>query len=164
MLAPATLFYLLGVNLLVGLKRIATFNTFQLASNYVVLLCLIGAAIAGAGPSGFLAASALGWTVVSCSLLLALRRGATTSLRFRPDVFREGLRFALKAYAATLCGFLVVRGNVFLLNALQSSEQVGYYSVASQIADVMGILPQSMALVLFPALIVGERGDSFGRL
>ena len=158
-LAPTTLFYLLGVNLLVGLRRIAAFNKFQLASNYGVLLCLIGAAIAGAGPSGFLAASALGWTVVSCGLLVALHHGATASLKFRPDVFRVGFRFALKAYVATLCGFLVVRGNVFLLNALTSSAQVGYYSVASQMADVMGILPQSMALVLFPTLIMATEGQ-----
>ena len=157
-LAPATLFYLLGVNLLVGLKRIASYNRFQLASNYVVLLCLIVAAMLGAGPAGFLAACATGWILVSGCLALRLRRGVTSSLAFRPDVFREGFRFALKAYLATLCGFLIVRGNVFLLSALNTSAEVGYYSVASQISEVMSILPQSMALVLFPALVTATGG------
>lgn len=157
-LAPATLFYLLGVNLLVGLKRIASYNTFQLASNYVVLLCLIVAALLGAGPAGFLAACATGWILVSGCLAITLGRGTAGTLAFRPDVFREGFRFALKAYVATLCGFLIARGNVFLLSGLTSSAQVGYYSVASQISDVMGILPQSMALVLFPALVTATSG------
>ncbi len=159
-LAPATLFYMLGTNLLVGLKRIATFNTFQLCSNYGVLLCLIAAAALGAGPGGFLAASALGWTAVSVGLLFAIRQDTTEPLTFNGDVFRQGFRYALNAYVASLCGFLVVRSNVFLLVALRGSEQVGYYSVASQIADIMGILPQSMALVLFPTLIMAK-GDRF---
>jgi O-antigen/teichoic acid export membrane protein len=42
---------------------------------------------------------------------------------------------------------------VFLLKALSGSDQLGYYSIASQIVDVIGILPQSIALVLFPTLI-----------
>src|ERR1700722_20674911 len=33
LLAPATLFFMLGSNLLVGMKRIGTFNTFQLGSS-----------------------------------------------------------------------------------------------------------------------------------
>jgi O-antigen/teichoic acid export membrane protein len=158
-LAPATLFYMLGTNLLVGLKRIGAFNMFQLASNYGVLLCLACAAAFGAGPSGFVAASAGGWVVVALVLAVILGRGTTRRLSFDSAVFSDGFRFALKAYVATACGFLVVRSNVFLLSALQGAEQVGYYSVASQIADVMGILPQSMALVLFPTLIMAKEGQ-----
>lgn len=157
-LAPATLFYMLGTNLLVGLKRIGAFNVFQLGSNYGVLLCLVGAAALGAGSAGFLAASAFAWTVVSLCLLMTLWKEAAGRVRIAPDVFSEGFRYALKAYVATLCGFLVVRSNVFLLSALHGSAQVGFYSVASQIADIMGILPQSMALVLFPTLVTATEG------
>jgi O-antigen/teichoic acid export membrane protein len=54
--------------------------------------------------------------------------------------------------------FLVIRGNVFILNALRGPASVGLYSVASQMGDVLGILPQSMALVLFPTLITAGSG------
>src|SRR5439155_489123 len=158
LLAPATLFFMFGTNLLVGLKRIGTYNKFQLGSNYGVLLCLVVAAALGAGPRGFVAASTLGWTAVSVALLVALRRGSSASLGFNRPVFREGFRYSLNAYIVTLCGFLVLRSNVFIVSALRGPEQVGYYSIASQIADIMGILPQSMALVLFPTLITTEEG------
>ena len=158
LLAPATLFFMFGTNLLVGLKRIGTYNKFQLGSNYGVLLCLVVAAALGAGPRGFVAASTLGWTAVSVALVVALRRGSSASLGFNRPVFREGFRYSLNAYIVTLCGFLVLRSNVFILSALRGPEQVGYYSIASQIADIMGILPQSMALVLFPTLITTEEG------
>ena len=159
-LAPATLFYMLGTNLLVGLKQIATYNWFQLASNYGVLLCLAAAALLGAGSTGFAAASATGWVVVATLLVYVCRRGRRESLRFSVPVFRDGTRYALKAYLATLCGYLILRSNVFLLNAVQGSAEVGQFSIASQISDVVGILPQSVALVLFPTLI-GASSDRF---
>lgn len=158
LLAPAMLFYMLGSNLLVGLQRIRTFNRFQLANSYGVLLCLAVAAAAGVGPRGYLAAIAFGMTVVCARLLWTIRRDTQATFAFRADVFREGLRFACKAYLATLCGFLVSRTNVFLLSALTSADQVGYYSVAAQVVDVTGLLPQSAALVLFPALITARAG------
>jgi O-antigen/teichoic acid export membrane protein len=158
LLAPATLFFMLGSNLLVGMKRIATFNAFQLGSSYVVLLCLIGAAVVGADATGFLGASALAWALVSFVLLKSIRQEARSTWAFNRGVFREGFRYAVKAYVVTLCGFLVVRSNVFLLSDLKGSEQVGYYSVASQVADVIGIVPQSMALILFPTLVTATKG------
>jgi len=158
-LGSATLFYLLGANLFVGLKRLGTFNRFQLSSNVCVVVCLSAAAAVGAGPTGFLLAMSIGWMTVSCALLFTLRRETGASLAFSSDVFRASVRYALKAYVATLCGFLVIRGNIFLLTALASAEQVGYYSVAAQLAEVMAIVPQSMALVLFPALITAKSGQ-----
>jgi O-antigen/teichoic acid export membrane protein len=158
-LAPATLFFMLGTNLLVGLKRITAFNAFQFASNFGVLLCLAAAAALGAGPTGFLAASAAGWALVSLALVVILAHGTDRRISFDSAVFGEGFRYALKAYVATACGFLMVRSNVFLLNALVGTEEVGYYSVATQVADVIGIVPQSIALVLFPTLITARDGQ-----
>jgi len=156
LLAPATLFYMLGTNLLVGMKRIGTYNWFQFAGNYGVLLCLGVAAAVGAGPTGFAAASAIGWAAVAAALVLVCRHGQRESLRFSLPVFRDGTRYALKAYVATLCGYVILRCNVFLLNAVAGPVEVGQFSIASQIADVVGILPQSMALVLFPTLIAAS--------
>jgi O-antigen/teichoic acid export membrane protein len=157
-LAPAMVFYVVGGNLLVGLKRIAAFNAYQVASNGCVVVCLAAAAALGAGPAGFLLAIATGWTVVAVSLFRTLRRTTRAPLTFRPDVFRDSFRYGLKAYVATAGGFLVIRSSVFLLSAFGGAEQVGYYSLASQLAEVVGIVPQSMALVLFPALITATSG------
>jgi len=157
-LAAAMLFYLLGANLLVGLKRIGSFNAYQIASNGCVVLCMAAAAGTGAGPTGFLIAIAVAWTAVSFCLFRTIRRATRSRLTFRPDVFRDSFYYGLKAYVATACGFLVIRSSVFLLSAFQGAEQVGYYSLASQLAEVVGIVPQSMALVLFPALITATSG------
>ena len=161
-LVPASLFYMLGGNLLVGLREMGRFNGFQVASAVVLLLLLTAAGLTGAGPTGFLIACSLGWTGIGVAMLRSLRRMSNTGLAFHTPVFKTGFSYAQRAYLATFMGFLVLRSNVFVLNALRGPVEVGYYSIATQFADVLAIVPQSAALVLFPVL-VQEQSASFDR-
>jgi antigen flippase len=156
-LAPLILFNLLGSNLFVGLNQLGTFNAVQVGGAVVVLPFMLLAGNLQAGPTGFLTASVVGWSVVAMVIAVLLRRHAVGSLRFRPEVFRMTFSYSTRAYLATLAGFIVLRINVFILHALAGSEQVGYYSIASQITDAVAILPQSIALVLFPQLVSSRR-------
>jgi O-antigen/teichoic acid export membrane protein len=122
----------------------------------IVLPCILVAALLGCGPTGFLTASLAAWSVTVCVMLVLLFRQSSGALTFRSDVFLTTWRYSTKVYIATLAGFLVLRMNVFILNSLGGAEQVGYYSVASQMADTMAILPQSIATVLFPRLVASQ--------
>lgn len=153
LLASATLFFLLGSNLLVGINRIKLFNNFQLAGNFGVLLAILAAAWWRAGVAGFLIAQVAGWLLIAVILLLDVRNIPHGQLRPSLELLRRGFRYATKAYLVTLLGFLVLRGNVFLLQHFHGARDLGYYSVASQISDILGILPASVALVLFPRLV-----------
>ena len=152
-LAPPTLFYLLGVNLLVGVGRIRAFNGVELGANALALVLTAGAALVGAGVAGFLGATIAAWTASAIVLALLVLRGARPAAAFDRAVFAGGWRYAAKAYVITLIGFLVLRSNVFLLQAFSGPQQLGYYSIAAQIGDVLAILPASVALVLFPGLV-----------
>lgn len=156
-LAPLILFNVLGSNLLVGLNELGTFNAVQVGSAVVVLPFMLGAGYLHAGPTGFLSASIAGWTATTVLVVVLLRRHAVGPLRFQPAVFKATSSYSTRAYLATLAGFLVLRINVFTLSGFAGAEQVGYYSIASQIADTVAILPQSIALVLFPQLIIATR-------
>ena len=161
-LAAASLLYLLGTNLLVGTRRIALYNAFELGANGFVVLALSLAAVLGAGVAGFVAMSTAGWLVASAVLVAVLARVARARWRFSRDVFLSSVRYGGRAYIVSLLGFLVLRSNVFLLERLSGSAQLGQYSVAAQVGDVLAILPSSVALVLFPSL-VREREGSWGR-
>jgi enterobacterial common antigen flippase len=155
-LVPASLFFLLGTNLLVGMNRIAAFNVVESVSRVVVIGLLLLAAALAFGARGFLAMSLIGWYAVAILLGVLLHRAGGTGVRFRPDVFRQGLRYAGKTYLVALLGYFVLRGNVFLLQHYQGSANVGFFSIAAQTADVIAILPTSVALVLFPQLVRDE--------
>lgn len=157
-LTPPTLFFLLGSNLLVGMGRIATFNFVDVASRAIVLLALVVAGVFALDVDGFAAASILAWTAAALMLGAMLRSGLG-DLRFDRESFRSGFRFAAKTYAVAILGFAVLRGSVFLLQHYYGSVELGYYSIATQIADVLALFPTSVALVLFPALVRDRAGS-----
>jgi O-antigen/teichoic acid export membrane protein len=130
-LAPPSLFYTLGSNL------------------------LLAAGLAGAGAGGFIGAAIAAWTVSAIGVAFLLLRGKVVSPRFDTSAFRRGLRFAFKAYVVTLLAFLVLRGNIFLLRREWGPNELGLYSIAAQVADVLFILPQTLNLLLFPRLVRG---------
>jgi O-antigen/teichoic acid export membrane protein len=130
----------------------------QPMSAVIVLPFILVAAMLGCGPTGFLTASLLAWTLTISIMLVLLFRQASGVSRFRPDVFLTTCRYSTKVYLATLAGFVVLRMNVFILHAVAGADQVGYYSVASQVSDTLSILPQSIATVLFPRLVASQAG------
>jgi enterobacterial common antigen flippase len=152
-LAPATLFVLLGLNLLVGYGRIGLYSLVDGGAQIAAFVCLLAAALVAADVLGFLAASTVAWVGTSALLLAVLVRLAGGSLRFHRPTFEAGLRFAIKTWILLLLGFLVLRANIFMIKRLYSASELGLYSVAAQAADVLAILPASVGLVLFPALV-----------
>lgn len=152
-LVPPLLFFLLGANLLVGVERIGTFNLIEAAARLLVLAAFGITAVVVARAGSFLLASAIAWTVSSAILLVVLVRMSRAPLTFDRAAFAKGFRYAAKAYIAALLAFLVLRANVFLLERMTTAGEVGYFSVSAQIADAIGIIPTSVALVLFPDLI-----------
>lgn len=157
-LAPVTLFFMLGTNLLVGVERIVSYNAVEAMSRIVVLVLLAAAGLAAFSVSGFLAASLVAWALAAATLLALLHRMSKDSFAFRVDTFRAGVRFAAKAYLIAGASFLILRSSVFLLARLYSSVEVGYLSIATQFTDILGVLPASVALLLFPRLVRARDG------
>jgi antigen flippase len=147
------LFWLLGTSLLVGIDRIGAFNVLEAGARVLALLLTIGAGWLGFGVNGFLAAYLIATTLGAAILLLLLLRLSPAPPRLDRGIFASGLRYALKAYLIAVLGFLVLRSNVFLIERISGSTELGYFSVAAQVADVIVLLPTSVALVLFPSLV-----------
>lgn len=160
LLVPASIFYLLGGNLLVGINKIAAFNGFQLGSNGLLLFCCLAViGLAYNSVCAFLVANLLGWLVVAIVLFIYLARFAKINrqnLWFNKDCLLQGATYGIKAYVATLFGLLVPKGNILLLRYFCSDDLLGYYSIASQLNDTLAVLPASIGLVLFPGLVRNE--------
>jgi O-antigen/teichoic acid export membrane protein len=153
-LIPSLLFYLLASNLLVGVGLVRQFNAFQFCNTVLILLFMLAAALVRRDVLGFVIATTLANLLTAAALFLVLRRvSPRSSLSFDMNLFSSGFSYGAKAYGVTLLGLLVLRGNVFLLEKLNGLTQLGYFSIASQVADAIVILPTSVALVLFPSLV-----------
>lgn len=79
-----------------------------------------------------------------------------SAYRFRLQIFREGIHYSIKAYLCCLLAFVVLRINVFLLQGSRGEAEVGIYSVAVHAADVLIIVPTSLALMLLPRFVQNQ--------
>jgi O-antigen/teichoic acid export membrane protein len=67
-------------------------------------------------------------------------------------LFKENIRYGLKAYMAAFFSFLVLRLDLLIVKYILGSEQTGYYSVAVNMAEIILILPAIVGMILFPKL------------
>lgn len=166
LLVPASIFYLLGTNLVVGINKILIFNFFQVASNALIVSLLLFTGLAAGNVANFLLASTLGWVIMAIILLFFLFQYTTgldlcsksksisiSALKFDLNCFKSGAKYGIKAYVVALIGLFVLRGNVLLLKYFSNGVELGYYSVATQMSDCLAILPSSVGLILFPNLV-----------
>lgn len=151
--AAPMLFYMFGANLLVGINRIRTFNLLEIGNRFVNFVFIVIAILLSLNVNGFLWFGLGANILVSILVLLLLRYKSGDSLKFRPTLFKSGFRYALKAYFTGLLSFLVMRGNVYLLQWYGGLKQLGYVSVCYNLVDMMVILPTSVSLIVFPNLI-----------
>lgn len=158
-LVPPSLFFMLGTNLLVGVQRITLFNGFEVGSRLAVIALLVAAALLGFGAQGLVAATVVAWSLAGAVLAWTLWRRGRGTLRFSLRLFQAGLRYAARAYVVAMLSFLVLRANVFVVQRAAGERELGYFSIATQVADVLAILPASVGLVLFPALVRVPQGS-----
>ncbi len=152
-LGPATLFYLLGVNLLIAINKVKFFNIFQIGSNIILGLVLLTCGLLGFGIKAFLIATSLLWVMISFLLIYVISRCTSIPFKFDYNYFKQGFSYSMKVYIVSLFAALVLKGNIFILSKFSSVTVLGYYSIASQICDALVIFPKTYSLLLLPDLI-----------
>ncbi len=147
--------------LLLGRQAIRTSNLLSLGQSIasVVLLVLLVAA-AGWGVDGAVAAYLLvgiGGSVASgvAVFRLAMFRHPSTELLW-PTV-----RYGLKIYPGSLASFFSYRADVFLLSLLLGSpREVGLYTLAVSLAELLFYVADSVATAFFPRISAAEKTEA----
>jgi antigen flippase len=156
-LAAPSVFVLLGQNLLLGLGRTMAFNAIEVISSVLVLLTQLTAGVMVPTPAGFLVFRAVGLIGSGVAVARLLVPISTFRAAFDTATFRVGLAYSFRAYLVTLLGFLVLRINVFGLQEYRDFAEIGFYSVATQVASAIEVIPTSVSLALFPKLLRMDR-------
>jgi O-antigen/teichoic acid export membrane protein len=150
---PATvLLYLNGLLALDG--RIGRVNLATLLAGTVQCLVLVGLAATGRLDVG---AAVLVWTasmVVPLAVVLPAARIQWNA--FSPGLARRALRLGLRYHLGMATLYLLLRVDVFLLNAQVSTAQVGVYSLAVTLAELVHLPANAVAQVVLPRQIRDE--------
>jgi O-antigen/teichoic acid export membrane protein len=163
-IAPILVISLYVNNLAIGVGQVQLFNgmTIGYSAASVVITSIV--AVTGASISLFLLASLVALaipTVIGARRLLA---GVAINIRFDVELFRSGFAFAVRAYLATMFGFIMTRVGAFALQRCASLDEVGQFSVAMQLSDGLIMLPSTVGILLFPELVKARQGQRLGAM
>jgi O-antigen/teichoic acid export membrane protein len=163
---PFQLVSFLGLNIFLGIERIAQFNLLDALSQAFVLVNAVVALLLLSKGLGTLvilntAASIFMCAVVVLTIARIIRR-QRDGRPFSPDagLFRRMARYGVKFHVAVVAPLLIVRADLLIVNHYRSASEAGVYAVASQVASVLLLMPGAVATLVFPRITSAQ--DSKG--
>jgi len=150
--APAQLTALLQEQIFLGVKRFRQYNVLQFGGRCLGLLAAAGAVwLHPADPFAFVGSQLLAdVAILVVGTILLLSTGLGTGLH--PIAIGPVARLAFRAAPVLIIPFLLIRSDILLMQVFRGSAETGIYSVASQLIDVLLLLPGTFATVLFVSL------------
>jgi O-antigen/teichoic acid export membrane protein len=150
---PLGLATLLTGNLLIGTNRVRDYNVLELASRILSIGAVVAViAIGLVSPLAFLVGGTAVAAILVGTSVLILKRHASAPTRPHLSLLRRHWQFGLKAYVLALFSFLIIRADLFLVEAYLGDAAVGQYSIAVALIDLIYALPVVIASLLFPRL------------
>jgi O-antigen/teichoic acid export membrane protein len=140
LLTPVTIYLTYWSAMMIGLNRILLLSKYNLATNVSnTLLMVLAVGVFRLGIEGFLvvwAASTLGGAIGSLVWAARMDRMAWPPQR---QAARDMLGFGLRLHGMGVAHHFFLRFDMFALNALAGTTRVGYYSLATSLAEKLWV-------------------------
>ena len=153
---PFQLITLIGLNIFLAVGRIEKFNLLDLtAQAFVLVNAVVALIILNSSLStlvSFNTATAVTIGLVITALVLSYGSKLKDGLSWHPDrkLFVRMLGYGIKFHISILAGALIVRADLLVVNHYRGPGEAGVYSVASQVALLLMLLPGVIGTLLFP--------------
>ena len=155
---PFQLLTFIGLNIFLAVGRITQFNLLDLAGQTFVLVnAVIALIVMQAGLWALVSLNTMSSTLLGVLMIILVGFVATRlnqPVPWRTDfsLFRRMLRYGLKFHISILAGALIFRADLLVVNHFRGAAEAGVYSVASQVAMMLMLLPAVIATLLFPRI------------
>lgn len=164
---PFQLLTLIGLNILLAVGKVREFNLLDLLSQSFVL---INAALVLLIVKGDLVTlviwntitSVLVSIVIAALVVIAAKNLASSKWRADIALLRRMVVYGLKFHISILAGTIIIRADLLVVNHFRGAAEAGVYSVASQFALLLMVLPGVIATLLFPRVTAEQdaRGET----
>ncbi|HVF56895.1 MAG TPA: oligosaccharide flippase family protein [Pyrinomonadaceae bacterium] len=161
---PFQLLTLFGLNIFLAVGRVARFNLLDtlaqtlLLVNAIVALVVLKAGLRTLISLNTAASIAVGVVVVWLVANYVRGRRDAGERRTEAKLFASMMRYGLKVHAQTVASLLLFRVDLLIVKYFRGAAEAGVYSVASQVALMLMLLPGVIATLLFPR-IAAERDE-----
>jgi len=152
---PFQLITLIGLNILLAVGKVREFNLLDLAGqsfvliNAALVLLLLKRGLEALVTFNTLA-SILVAIVVAALLVTSAKTLAPSQWRADIALLRQMIVYGLKFHVSILAGAIIIRADLLVVNHFRGAAEAGVYSVASQFALLLMLLPGVIAMLLFP--------------
>jgi O-antigen/teichoic acid export membrane protein len=163
MLALAAMFQVAttAASILLGMNRPLDYAATTMLQVVVALVIQVILALAGALTATTALAAFAGGAAASAGYgLVLVQREVPIRLGFDSRILRTFFTFGIRGYAANLMTLLSYRLDALIVNGLKGVTSLGYYSVATAMAETLTYGAVGFALVLFPQVSSVEKKEA----
>jgi O-antigen/teichoic acid export membrane protein len=146
----------LGLNVLLAMDRIRQLNFMDaLAPALALLNAIVVLLILRSNLKLLVSFNTAATVLLSLGMLWAIRRLVARQkerLPFRPngELFKGAVAYGLKFFIPLVAAILIFRVDLLIVNHFRGAAEAGVYAVASQVANLLTMLPGVIAMLLFP--------------
>ena len=158
-LCPLNLLFLYLSNIAIGMNRPHLFNRLMILNSVLSIISAAIAALLFPELNSFLAAAIIASAVTCIFSWVFVAKDCVVPWAFDWPLLSESILFAARAHVAVLVGFLMARTSIAILRYYGTFVDIGYWSIAAQITDALLVLPSTVGLLLFPALVRADHAD-----
>jgi O-antigen/teichoic acid export membrane protein len=154
---PFQLITLIGLNIFLAIGKIREFNLLDVVGqSFVLINSFLALLILHAGLHTLITLNAVASVLVSLVIVFMLRSAARrledADKTWRSDLMllKQMIGYGIKSHIAILAGTLIFRADLLVVNHFRNASEAGVYSLASQMATLLMMLPSVIATLLFP--------------
>jgi len=166
---PFQIITLLGLNIFLATGRVERFNILETAGQSFVLINAVLVLILLHRGLWLLvllntATAVLGGSTIAFLVLTSGEKEPAGQSNWAVDfsLLKRLMGYGVKFHVATVAAFLVFRLDLLVVNHFRGPAEAGVYSVSSQVAMMLLLLPSIIAALLFPRLAATQ--DNRGAL
>lgn len=154
---PFLMFTQISLSIILGLNKIVMVNIFQMICYFLLFLNFaIFALLFKMGIYGACLGFAFTYLIMDCIYAALLSRNIKLQIRW--ETTKNILHYGLRSFLGPIFLLLIFRTDSFLLNIFGNIRQVGFYSIAVSVAELIPFIPIAIATVLSPKLASQETG------
>ncbi|HXM47988.1 MAG TPA: oligosaccharide flippase family protein, partial [Pyrinomonadaceae bacterium] len=146
----------LGLNVLLAMDRIRQLNFMDAMAPALALFNAIAVLLLLRSNLKVLVSFNTAATVILSAVMLwvigRLVSRQKERMRFHPDgeLFKRAITYGLKFFIPLVAAILIFRVDLLIVNHFRGAAEAGVYAVASQVANLLTMLPGVIAMLLFP--------------
>ena len=164
LILPGAILYTYLGGIFLGLQRIPEFAISDWGPGVAKVVGTIAfVALLGFGVSGAVGAVTFSVFVVAGVLLWKLSRLVPLRLRYHREIAKGMVEIGSSYAVVYFMMVLVYRANIFLVQQFGDIEQLGYYSLGSNLAELLWQVPAVMSAIVFSRSAASNDEAEFSR-